>query len=70
MISTAEVADRKGCTPMSVRNAIRRGDLNASQIGRAWIVSDDDALAEWEVKETGGRTHRQNSDAETADKRA
>ena len=43
---------------MAVRNAIQRGDLNALRVGRAWAVADDDVLASWSVKETGGRAHK------------
>lgn len=57
-LSTGDVAARKGCTRMAVRNAIQRGEINASRVGRAWVVADDDALAGWSVKETGGRAHR------------
>ena len=56
-LSTAEVADQKGCTQMAVRNAIARGDLAAIRLGRTWAVANDERLAEWIVKETGGRTH-------------
>ncbi|PAP79484.1 hypothetical protein B1759_14265 [Rubrivirga sp. SAORIC476] len=69
-ISTAEVARRKGCTGMAVRNAIQRGDLNGRKLGPVWAVADDESLAAWQVKETGGRTHRQNRDAEIANEEA
>lgn len=58
LLSTTEVAGRKACTRMAVRNAIRRGDVRAVRIGRSWAVIDDDALASWSVKETGGRAHK------------
>lgn len=58
MLSTREVAARKGCTAQAVINAINRGDLNAQKVGPLWVIADDVALAEWTVKETGGRTHR------------
>lgn len=51
---------------MAVRNAIQRGDLNGQKLGPVWAVADDNALAAWQVKETGGRTHRQNRDAEVS----
>lgn len=43
---------------MAVRNAVKRGDLNAVRVGPVWAVADDDMLASWTVQETGGRTHR------------
>ena len=52
---------------MAVRNAIQRGDLNGGKVGPVWAVFDDDALADWTVKETGGRTHIQNREERTAD---
>ena len=60
-ITTADAADRKGCTRQAIINAIERGDLNATRLGRAWAVADDDALAAYEVRETGGRTHRREA---------
>ena len=53
-----EVARRKGCTGQAVRNAIERGDLRAVRFGPAWAVADDEQLAAWSVKETGGRLHK------------
>ena len=58
-LSTSEAARRKGCTGMAVRNAIQRGILNGWKIGPVWAVANDETLAAWAVKETGGRTHRQ-----------
>ena len=49
---------------MAVRNAVKRGDLNAVKVGPTWAVSDDETLALWEVKETGGRAHRLYQDTE------
>ena len=43
---------------MAVRNAIKRGDLNGQKLGPMWAVADDDTLASWSVKETGGRAHK------------
>ena len=58
LVTAAEVARRKGCTGMAVRNAVKRGDLNAAKLGHMWAISDDEALAAWTVNETGGRAHR------------
>lgn len=65
LLSTSDVAARKGCTRQAVLDAVKRGDLNASQVGRTWVVSDDDALAVWTVKETGGRMHRDKHPSST-----
>ncbi|WP_412060356.1 hypothetical protein [Rubrivirga sp. IMCC45206] len=62
LLSTTEAAARKGCTAMAIRNAIERGDLNASKLGHVWAVVDDAALAAYAVRETGGRAHRQRGD--------
>ena len=67
LITTTEAAARKGCTPMAVRNAIERGDVNGRKLGHVWAVSDDAALAAWTVKETGGRLHRQRDVADVAE---
>ena len=61
LLSTADVAARKGCTRMAVRNAIHRGEINAFRVGRTWAVAADEALDTWEVRETGGRAHRQRA---------
>ena len=64
LITTAEAAARKGCTRQAIINAVVRGDVNGRKLGPLWAVSDDEALALWTVKETGGRLHRQpRSDA-------
>jgi len=62
-ITTTEAADRKGCTRQAIINAIGRGDLNATRLGRDWAVADDAALAAYQVQETGGRLHRQRAEA-------
>lgn len=58
LVSSVEVARRKGCTGMAVRNAVKRGDLNAVKVGPVWAIADDAALDAWEVSETGGRLHK------------
>lgn len=65
LVPTSEVARQKGCTQQAVINALRRGDLHGHKLGPVWAVADDSALASWEVKETGGRAHRQYRAAET-----
>ncbi|WP_420454449.1 helix-turn-helix domain-containing protein [Rubrivirga sp.] len=67
VIPTTEAADRLGCTPQAIINAVKRGDLNGQKVGRVWIVHDDDALATYTVPETGGRAHaayRQRAEAD------
>ena len=64
LITTTEAAARKGCTRQAIINAIERGDLNASKLGPVWAVADDDALAAYAVRETGGRYHRSRLGAE------
>ena len=67
LVTTTEAARRKGCTPMAVRNAIARGELNGSKLGHVWAVADDAALEAWQVKETGGRLHRDREGARPLD---
>ena len=57
-IPTSEAAARKGCTRQAIINAIQRGEVNGWKLGPVWAVVDDDRLAAWNVKETGGRVHR------------
>lgn len=57
-ITTTEAATRKGCTRQAIINAIQRTDLNGCRFGPVWAVADDETLAAWSVRETGGRAHR------------
>ena len=57
-ISAADLGREMGCTGQAIRNAIQRGDLNAFQTGGRWFVMRDKKLGAFEVKETGGRTHK------------
>ena len=66
LVTSVEVARRKGCTGMAVRNAVKRGDLNAVKVGPVWVIADDAALDAWTVNETGGRTHRKRAGAAAA----
>ena len=61
LVTSIEVARRKGCTGMAVRNAVKRGDLNAFKVGPVWAIADDDALESWTVQETGARLHRKRA---------
>ena len=63
LVSSVEVARRKGCTGMAVRNAVKRGELHAVKVGPVWAIADDAALGAWQVIETGGRLHRSRRDA-------
>lgn len=57
VITTSEAALRKGCTPQAIIDAVRRGVLVGRKFGSVWAINDDEALAAWAVKETGGRAH-------------
>ena len=63
LVTSVEVARRKGCTGMAVRNAVKRGELHAVKVGPVWAIADDAALGAWQVIETGGRLHRSRRDA-------
>ena len=62
LVSSVEVARRKGCTGMAVRNAVKRGEINAVKVGPVWAIADDAALGAWQVIETGGRLHKARRD--------
>ncbi|PAP78018.1 helix-turn-helix domain-containing protein [Rubrivirga marina] len=55
LITTTEAARRKGCSRQTIVDAIGRGEIEGSKVGPVWVVSDDTALAAWEVREIGGR---------------
>ena len=66
-LSTSQAATRKGCTRQAIVNAIHRAELNAQRVGHNWAVADDEVLAAWTVKETGGRTHGAVRSSKTAE---
>jgi hypothetical protein len=66
-ITTSEAAARKGCTTQAVIDAAKRGEINARKFGPVWAVDDDDALAAWTIKETGGRAHRSKRETQRAE---
>jgi excisionase family DNA binding protein len=45
MLSVQEVADMRGVRRETVWRAIQEGRLNGQQVGRSWIVFDDEKLA-------------------------
>lgn len=55
LITTLDAAGRKRCSRQTIVDAIGRGEINGSKVGPVWAVSDDAALAAWEVRELGGR---------------
>ena len=58
VITADEAARRRGCTRQAIYNALDRGDLAEVKMGAQRLVAVDDAFAEYQVKETGGRTHQ------------
>ena len=58
LISVRQAADAKGCTTQAIYQALDRGDLDDVRIDRARHVRANKRYREWQVKETGGRTHR------------
>ena len=48
VISTNEAAERKGCSPQSIWNAIKRNELTAQQVGRSYIISIDKKFKDWQ----------------------
>ena len=57
-ISVTEAADRKGCTGQAIRNAIKRGLIDAIMIGRTNVVFTTTKFEEWSPNpkyQKGGR---------------
>ena len=56
-LTTAQVAERKGCWPRTVQYAIERGDLRHVAVGtasrRMYLIHEDDADA-WTVQNKRG----------------
>lgn len=57
LLSTTEAAKLKGCTRQTIADALRRGALQGSKLGRVWYVVRDTTFEAYEVRETGGRLH-------------
>ena len=47
MISVAEAAKIKACSRQGIWRAIRRGEIHATQVGKAWVVETDPAFESW-----------------------
>ena len=58
LMTTHDVALLKRCSAQTVINAVQRGALNGRKLGPMWVIDEDDTLADWNVKETGGRSHK------------
>jgi hypothetical protein len=41
--STAELAEKSGLTSRQIRNLINAGKIEAQNVGRNWVVSDEEA---------------------------
>jgi hypothetical protein len=46
-ISVTETAKRKNCSGQAVRDAIKKEQLDAVQIGRTWVVMTTRKFFEW-----------------------
>jgi len=46
-ISVTETAKRKNCSGQAVRDAIKKQQLDAVQIGRTWVVMTTPKYFEW-----------------------
>ena len=55
-----EVAELKGCTPLTVLNAIQRGKLTAWKEKGRWIIANNLDLETWQPRK---RRKRQSSEA-------
>ena len=58
VILATEAAREKGCTSQAIYNALDRGDLGEVRMGRHRLVVRDARYRQFEVKKTGGRTHK------------
>lgn len=59
VLTAAEAAREKDCSRYAIYDAIKRGDLNTVQVGGLRLISRDPKYLQYEVKETGARTHRE-----------
>ena len=47
LISVADASERKDCTRQAVWGAIKRGEIEAQQVGRAFIISVNQKFEDW-----------------------
>ncbi len=62
VITAAEAAREKACTTQAIYNALDRGDLNEVRMGGIRLILKDEAYKAYQVKQTGGRTHKRYQD--------
>ncbi len=55
MLSVSQSADILGITPSRVRALIKNGSLNASKIGRVWLLEEKDVLQRVSENPKAGR---------------
>ena len=48
LLSTADAAKIKECSPQAICGAIKRGVLNAHQVGRSYVVEVDTTFKDWQ----------------------
>jgi predicted DNA-binding protein (UPF0251 family) len=63
-ITSPEAAKRKGCSRQAIWWAIRRKELDAVQIGRAYIIKVNGKFLEWKpnlVRQEAGLINRQKA---------
>lgn len=58
VLTVTQAAQEKGCTRQAIYNAIEREDLNTLQLGSLITVVRDNLYQSFEIKPTGGRTHK------------
>ena len=49
-IGVTEAASRKGCSGQAIRDAIKKGLIDAIQIGRTYVVMTTQRFDEWKPK--------------------
>jgi len=65
--TAAEAAREKACTTQAIYNALDRGDLNEVRMGGIRLILKDAAYEAYQVKATGGRTHKRYQDKHNAE---
>ena len=51
-------AEEKDCSRLTLYRAADRGEIHTAEVGGTRMILLDDAFAEWQPQETGGRVHR------------
>lgn len=48
IISVKDAANSKGCSRQTIWNAIKKGDIDGTQIGRSYVIEANQKFEKWQ----------------------